>query len=87
MILVGQMLARMHVAGSCFSMQQPHLRGLAWWAETAPVVLPHLQPAQAELLQSELSELEGDIDGAIRSSPAWQAGATSVQAIRRWIGL
>jgi transposase len=28
-----------------------------------------------ELLQSELSELEGDIDGAIRNSPAWQADA------------
>ena len=27
------------------------------------------------LLQAELSELEGDIDGAIRSSPAWQADA------------
>lgn len=27
------------------------------------------------LLQSELSELDGDIDGAIRSSPAWQADA------------
>jgi len=28
-----------------------------------------------ELLQSELCELEGDIDGAIRNSPAWQADA------------
>jgi transposase len=28
-----------------------------------------------ELLQSELSELDGDIDGAIRNSPAWQADA------------
>jgi transposase len=28
-----------------------------------------------ELLQSELSELEEDIDGAIRKSPAWQADA------------
>jgi transposase len=28
-----------------------------------------------ELLQSELSELDGDIDGAIRKSPAWQADA------------
>jgi len=27
------------------------------------------------LLQAELSELEGDIDGAIRKSPAWQADA------------
>ena len=28
-----------------------------------------------ELLQSELSELDGDIDGAIRKSPVWQADA------------
>lgn len=28
-----------------------------------------------ELLQSELCELDGDIDGAIRKSPAWQADA------------
>jgi len=37
-----------------------------------------------ELLQAELSELEGDIDGAIRNSPAWQADAdllTSVPGI------
>ena len=27
------------------------------------------------LLQAELCELEGDIDGAIRNSPAWQADA------------
>lgn len=52
---VGQMLARMHVAGSSFKMAQPHLRGLDWWTETVPVVLPHLQPAQAGLLQSELA--------------------------------
>jgi transposase len=37
-----------------------------------------------ELLQSELSELDADIDGAIRKSPAWQADAdllTSVPGI------
>ncbi len=52
---VGDMLARMHLAGADFPLQQPHLRGLAWWAETAPVVLPHLAPAQATLLQDELA--------------------------------
>ena len=25
------MLARMHLAGASFALQQPHLRGLAWW--------------------------------------------------------
>ena len=51
---VGGMLARMHLAGADFPMQQPHLRGLAWWAETVPVVLPFLAPELATLLQEEL---------------------------------
>src|SRR5512137_1457025 len=37
---VGAMLARMHVAAFDLELQQPHLRGLAWWAQTVPVVLP-----------------------------------------------
>ena len=40
--LVGNMLARMHLAGCSFDMHQPNLRGLAWWNETVPVVLPYL---------------------------------------------
>ena len=52
---VGTMLARMHLAGQDFSMHQPNLRGLDWWNATVPVVLPHLTPAQAALLQSELA--------------------------------
>jgi homoserine kinase type II len=52
---VGAMLARMHGAGASFDMSQPHLRGLDWWTQTVPVVLPHLDAAQAELLRSELA--------------------------------
>jgi homoserine kinase type II len=52
---VGAMLARMHLAGREFSMSQPNLRGLPWWNETAPVVLPFLTPSQADLLRSELA--------------------------------
>ena len=52
---VGDMLARMHLAGRDFGMAQPNLRGLSWWNDTAPVVMPHLDPAQAELLRSELA--------------------------------
>jgi homoserine kinase type II len=51
---VGQMLARMHLAGADFELQQPHLRGLSWWTETVPAVLPHLDPLQAQLLREEL---------------------------------
>nr|MCU0969638.1 phosphotransferase [Rubrivivax sp.] len=52
---VGAMLARMHLAGRDFALVQPHLRGLAWWVETVPVVLPHLAAPQAGLLSSELA--------------------------------
>ena len=52
---VGDMLARMHLAGADYPRQQPNLRGLAWWNDTAPVVLPHLDQAQAGLLRSELA--------------------------------
>ena len=49
------MLARMHLAARDFPQSQPNLRGLPWWNETVPVVLPHVQEAQAALLKSELA--------------------------------
>ena len=52
---VGAMLARMHLAARDFPLSQPNLRGLPWWNETVPVVLPYAQPAQAALLRSELA--------------------------------
>ena len=51
---VGRTLARMHLAGRDFPLQQPNLRGLPWWNETVPVLLPYLDAAQAALIQSEL---------------------------------
>ena len=53
--LVGEMLARMHLAGRDYARQQPNLRGLSWWNETVPVVLPHLDKAQATLIRSDLA--------------------------------
>ena len=52
---VGAALAHMHVAGQSFDMAQAHLRGLAWWNDTVPLVLPHTTPAQSALLQTELA--------------------------------
>ena len=52
---VGDMLARMHLAGLGFNRSQPNLRGLPWWNETVPVVLPFLGAGQATLLSSELA--------------------------------
>ena len=53
--LVGHALARMHLAAVDYPGTLPNLRGMAWWVETTPKVLPFLSPAQAELLRDELA--------------------------------
>lgn len=65
---VGRMLARLHVAGASFKMHQPHLRGLAWCAETAAVIRPRLQAEQALLLDEEVAYQQ-----RLAESPAGQA--------------
>ncbi len=52
---VGAMLARMHAAAVDYPRSQPNLRGLAWWTETVPLVLPFLDAAQCELIEGELA--------------------------------
>ena len=52
---VGAMLARMHLVGGSFDMQQPNLRGLEWWKRTVPEVLPFVTPEQSALLLTELA--------------------------------
>jgi homoserine kinase type II len=51
---VGAMLARMHLAALDYPLQQPNLRGLAWWNETTPLVLPYLSDENAHLLRAEM---------------------------------
>ena len=51
---VGAMLARMHLAGRDYPLQQPNLRGLDWWNETTPQVLPFLSDSNAHLLRAEM---------------------------------
>jgi len=51
---VGAMLAKMHLAGHDYPLQQPNLRGLPWWDETTPKVLPFLSGANAHLLRAEM---------------------------------
>ncbi len=65
---VGVMLAHAHLAARDFVLQQPNLRALPWWNETAPVVLPHLNEHQAQLLQDELAH-----QNALAASAEWQA--------------
>jgi len=61
---VGTMLARMHLAGRDFPLQQPNLRGLDWWLDTAPKVLPHLDTGTAALLRGEIAFQQAFADGA-----------------------
>lgn len=65
---VGAMLARMHVAGQSYPRQQPNLRGLAWWQEIVPTLLPYVDAAQHDLLTSELRYQE-----ELAASPAYVA--------------
>jgi len=51
---LGAALAQLHAAAADFPMTQPNLRGLDWWAETVPTVVPFLTGPQRELIESEL---------------------------------
>jgi homoserine kinase type II len=51
---VGAMLARMHLAAVDYPLNQPNLRGIEWWNETTPKVLPMLDADCADLLRAEM---------------------------------
>ena len=65
---VGQMLAHLHRAGQDYPRQQPNLRGLGWWNETVPLVLPHLALEQRSLLLDELAR-----QNQLAASPAYRS--------------
>lgn len=54
--LAGATLARAHLAGQGFGIQQPNLRGLSWWKATIPQVMPFLNAEQSALIQSTLDD-------------------------------
>ncbi len=51
---VGQMLAKMHLAGRDFPLHQPNLRSIDWWNGATPVVMPFLSESRQHLLQAEM---------------------------------
>jgi homoserine kinase type II len=58
---VGVALARMHEVGLDYQRQRPDLmldnpRGLPWWQQTLPLVLPHIPPMLQQLLAQELRD-------------------------------
>lgn len=52
--VVGEFLARLHLAGSDYLRRQANPRGLQWWNEVAPVLGRHVSAGQRSLLASEL---------------------------------
>ena len=52
---IGDVLAKMHVAGQQFDSHRPTQRGPEWRQQIAATVLPLLDPASAAFLQDELS--------------------------------
>jgi homoserine kinase type II len=51
---VGEVLAEMHLAGSTYKAHLDNLRGAGWWTACAPEIYPFLEPADEELLRSEI---------------------------------
>jgi homoserine kinase type II len=66
--LTGATLARAHLASADFTIRQPNLRGLSWWQETAPVVMPFLSASAKSLLSTSLAE-----QIAVAESDDWRA--------------
>lgn len=51
---IGENLARAHLAGQDYPLQQPNLRGLSWWQQTVPGLLQFLDTDLAAMLTDEL---------------------------------
>jgi homoserine kinase type II len=64
---VGEMLAKMHLAGQDFDLRQENLRGLSWWRETQPKVNSFLDVAGQQLLSEEMRLQEAFAASAIYS--------------------
>jgi len=52
---IGDILARMHLAGRDYPQHQVNPRGLEWWEEVAPLVSRFISEGQRSLLSSELA--------------------------------
>jgi len=66
--LVGENLAKMHLASGDFKRAQENLRSLSWWKKTVPQVLSHLSDEQKELLTTELATQEQFFASAVYES-------------------
>jgi homoserine kinase type II len=74
--LVGEFLARMHLAARDFALFQPNLRGLGWWKQ----MLARLEPHMPDDLFQELVEEVIYQDGIVRGSGYEQLPAGPIHA-------
>lgn len=72
--LAAKTLAQVHLAGQDYPMHQPNLRGLSWWEQTIPKVLPFVDDTQKHMLQDTLKEQQAlfasELYQALPSGPA-----------------
>jgi len=59
---VGEMLAKMHIAGKSYPNTQENLRSISWWKSATQEVLPFIDAAKKDLLISELKAQEQFFD-------------------------
>ena len=62
---IGDVLARMHLAGASFEQRMKNPRGLEWRLQTAAAVLPLLRDEAADLLRRELDFQADNLPGAL----------------------
>ena len=65
---VGQMLAKMHIAGQHYPDKRPHPRNLSWCIHTADIVKPYLTSDQTDLLDREIQFQKAQPYDALSSS-------------------
>jgi homoserine kinase type II len=65
---VGAMLAHMHLAAQDYPDTQANLRGLEWWKETVPVVVPHLFGEAKTMIERELAHQQ-----QLATTAVWQS--------------
>lgn len=56
--LMGEALAKLHIAGEDFPVHRDSHRGVAWWHKTSQAIAHELEPEQAQLLLSQIAEFD-----------------------------
>ena len=73
---VGEILARIHLAGRSFPEKMENPRGLTWWQTVMPAILPFLPADDAALLRQEVSYQ------SLQKFPAMPRGAIHADLFR-----